>query len=191
MDTTISISDLEGGSKKSIARHVVLCSAMVFLLLTGSCGDGEFSGDTWTDPSSGLTWQVAAADNPVMWNEANSLCAELDLDGGGWHLPTIGELRTLVRGCPGTMTGGVCGVNDDCLSMECWSEEGCHACMDTATLSKDCLWPKEMDGTCSWYWSSSLSAPFSGSPWFIDFGVGDGYVSTRSVYDGLFVRCVR
>ena len=59
--------------------------------------------DEWT----GLTWQQIpdeegpAAECPssptcVPWMDAAPFCANLALDGGGWRLPTVKELATLV-----------------------------------------------------------------------------------------------
>jgi hypothetical protein len=60
---------------------------------------------TWTDPASGLTWQDSPTGGKMTWSNAKAHCAGLSLDGGGWHLPTIRELRTLVRDNDGPDVG--------------------------------------------------------------------------------------
>ena len=56
---------------------------------------------TWHDPKSGLTWQNPPSDVRMDLKTATAYCSSLTLDGGsGWRLPTIGELRSLIRGCP-------------------------------------------------------------------------------------------
>ena len=84
----------------------------------------------WVDEDSGLTWQNNT-DVPFSAlsgaEEAKIYCQDLTLDGGGWHLPTIGELRTLVHGCPAMETSGSCPITDSCTaSGSCgWTIEAC------------------------------------------------------------------
>jgi len=65
------------------------------------------SGDVVIDNATGLEWQ----DNETvrkMWSDAISYCSSLPLDSGGWRLPTIEELETLVddgRYSPSTTEG--------------------------------------------------------------------------------------
>ena len=114
----------------------------------GSCEAGESAsncasdcdggGDTWTDPTSGLTWQVTATGGggAMLWEAGKVYCAGLSLDGGGWHLPTISELRTLIRGCPAAESGGCSGGH--------------------GPAAGGCYWPDEMQDECGLHWSSSL-----------------------------------
>ena len=145
--------------------------------------------DTWTDPTSGLTWQVEPTGGTMNWSDAKAHCVGLSLGGGGWHLPTIGELRTLIRGCPGTVTGGACGVTDDCLDSSCNDDGGCYDCSSSGGPADGCYWPDGIQGTCSWYWSSSAVADVDNYAWSVYFdGVVVGYAG---VYTGIRVRCVR
>ncbi|MBI4512224.1 MAG: DUF1566 domain-containing protein [Deltaproteobacteria bacterium] len=48
------------------------------------------------DKKTRLAWQRNAAPNALTWDEAESYCKTLDLAGGGWRLPSIKELHTLV-----------------------------------------------------------------------------------------------
>ncbi len=43
-----------------------------------------------------LEWQRSAATKTYTFTEAKAYCKGLALDGGGWHLPTRGELSTIV-----------------------------------------------------------------------------------------------
>jgi hypothetical protein len=149
----------------------------------------------WTDPASGLTWQNGApvGGDSLLPVEANTYCTGLMWDGlGGWRMPTISELRSLLRGCAATVTGGSCGVTDTCLSPStCWLDacNGCSASGGPGT--NGAYWPPEILGSLALgggYWSSSAAAG-SAAPngWSIDFATGAVY--SDAVF--AFVRCVR
>jgi len=145
------------------------------------------SGETWTDPSSGLTWQVTPSSKPKEWAEAKSYCYDLSLDGGGWHLPTISELRTLIRGCDATVTGGSCGVTDDCLDSSC-HDNSCNSCNWGDGPNNGAYDPSELSSQ-SWSWSSSPVADYSNGAWYVDFSIG--IVNAHyGVHQGP-ARCVR
>lgn len=52
--------------------------------------------DTVMDVSTGLTWERAVSSPSVSWIDAKSYCGSLALDGGGWRMPTVHELQTIV-----------------------------------------------------------------------------------------------
>jgi len=57
----------------------------------------EVVGETVRDHSSGLEWTRGLVPGGQMaWEAAKAACEKLELDGGGWRLPTIQELLTLV-----------------------------------------------------------------------------------------------
>ena len=154
--------------------------------------DDDASGDTWTDSSSGLTWQVEPFSDYLNWEEAISYCENLSLDGGDWRLPTISELRSLIRGCDATELGGSCGVTDGCTDFDCYSEacDGCDYLGGPG--SGGAYWPDGMSGEVSWYWSSSPVADGDNHAWGVDFVnglVNYGYADYYG-YDG-YARCVR
>lgn len=67
-----------------------------------SCSASEASsyavtGAVALDRRTGLTWQRAGDRDDSTWADAKSYCAGLDLHGGGWRLPSIRELLTLVE----------------------------------------------------------------------------------------------
>jgi len=48
------------------------------------------------DTSTGLEWKVGP-DKDMNWNEARSWVQSLNLDGGGWRMPTVRELEGLYK----------------------------------------------------------------------------------------------
>ena len=166
----------------------------------GTCGGGESCqggqcvevvyGDTWKDPTSGLTWQVTPTGGTMNWSEAKTHCQNLSLDGSGWRLPDIGELRSLIRGCPATEDGGSCNVEEgDCLAWSC-RDDSCKGCSYFDGPGNDGMyWPDEVEGGCCNYWSSSPVEDYDDGAWGVGFN--DGYVDGGSDSDDGHVRCVR
>jgi len=147
-------------------------------------------GGTWTDPESGLTWQNIIYWQTMSWSEADEYCGDITLNGGGWHLPTIGELRSLIRDCPATEAGGDCLVwEGDCLAREC-SLTSCNGCSFKEGNGEDGLyWPPELKGPCCDYWSSADYESAADTAWYVNFALA----SVEPALDGLDknVRCVR
>jgi hypothetical protein len=127
--------------------------------------DNDCEEEIWIDPISGLMWQNSGlvAEN---WNNALQHCEQLSFANyDDWHLPSISELRSLVKGCPDTETGGACDVTDDCLSvLECWyclsgSEcswpTSCSGCEYFAGPDDGCYRDSELEENCDVHWSSS------------------------------------
>ena len=116
----------------------------------------------WYDPTSGLCWQDPPEETLRTLNDAVAYCDGLALGGSDtWHLPTINELRMLIRGCPNTEAGGPCGITEACLGAACWNDP-CAGCPDRGGPGAGgAYWPPELRGTTSWaysYWSSSGNA---------------------------------
>ena len=150
--------------------------------------DNTAGEEVWTDSTSGLMWQVTPTGGTMKWNSAKSHCQGLSLDGhNDWRLPTISELRSLIRGCDDTETGGDCGVTDECLDYgDCWNNT-CQGCSSGGGPANGCYWPSQLGGSCSWYWSSSAVADYADLAWYVGFNVG--HVNYR--YDNYCARCVR
>ncbi len=110
----------------------------------------------WYDPATDLCWQDPPPGGVWRWLDASMYCETLSTGShgsGSWRLPTISELRTLIRGCPATETGGPCNVTDSCLGDRCYEAvcTGCpagggpgpggHYCSpELAPLEGICLW---------------------------------------------------
>ncbi|MCP4544735.1 MAG: DUF1566 domain-containing protein [Chloroflexi bacterium] len=151
------------------------------------------------DPNTGLCWQDPPSGILHTWDEALALCSD------AWRLPTISELRTLVRSGSDaecnvlewdmewtTVPSGYCGVWDNCLSLSCWVSSECYpsAC---GTLegpgTGGCYWDGALSGTCGYYWSASERADYTDYAWVVYFV--SGHVSASYKNSNTDVRCVR
>lgn len=129
----------------------------------------------WFDPVSGLTWYTVSSGS-MNGGKAGAYCASLSQAGGGWRLPTIGELRSLIRGCAATQSGGSCGVTDSCLSMDACLDSSCGGCALLEGPAWGMYCPNEIELN-SWTWSSSLVADREDTVFSVNFAAG--VVSSR------------
>jgi hypothetical protein len=112
----------------------------------------ELSGE-WCDTVSGLCWQNPPDPdrmNPVM---GRFYCQGLVLAGHvGWRLPSISELRTLIRGCPSLETGGECPITDECdfEGEQVW-DSSCGGEGAMCPAHEGYYWAPELTDT-SWEW---------------------------------------
>ncbi|MBM4355849.1 MAG: DUF1566 domain-containing protein, partial [Deltaproteobacteria bacterium] len=135
--------------------------------------------------------KVTPTGGDTSWENAKSHCSRLVLDGGGWRLPTIGELRSLIRGCPATEAGGSCSVKKGaCLARSC-RDDSCNGCGNFGGPANGCYWPHYIQGACTLYWSSSPVGDDDGYAWHVFFNSGLVYDGYFFVSSGSPVRCVR
>ena len=152
------------------------------------------SGDgLWYDGASGLCWQDPLAGGTSNWQDAMDHCDGLSLGGfDDWRLPTISELRSLIRGCPGTETGGSCGLTDECLDPGCGT--GCVSCVPEAGPGANgCYWDAGLAAleSGSWNtWSSSTRPDHATLVYCVQYGNAAITSCLKSSNDGL-ARCVR
>ena len=148
------------------------------------------TGEVWTDSISGLVWQNDDA-GKLNWEDAKSYCANLNWGGfGDWRLPTISELRSLIRGCDDTATGGACNVTDDCLAyFGCWNPpcQGCGFLGGPGPGGR--YWPAELSGDGWIYWSSLQVEENPYTAWRVHFY--NGLVSYNDKEYLYSARCVR
>ena len=183
----------------------------------GSCSVGQFCSNgqcvvslqengngTLTDLVTGLHWQEIGSPTQMGWALAASYCEDntAGLPGDGWRLPSISELRSLIRGCEGTVVEAdspvVCDVSDECPQYvpPCWLDS-CDGCQPYGgPSSAGCYWdPLVGNGTsgkCDWYWSSTLVEPYGHEAWGVAFFIGaltSGFLELMP--NQASVRCVR
>jgi len=152
---------------------------------------GSPPGGTWTDPFSGLVWQDPPNTGTLKLQAASDYCDALTLANlDDWRLPSVSELRSLIRGCPATVTGGACGVLDSCLQESCNSTDACASCTaGQGPGASHCYWDSVLAGTCGALWSSSADETNTGRDWIVDFSLGSFDVDGGQNLH--LVRCVR
>ena len=152
-------------------------------------GDFTCIGDVCTDSLSGLMWQNDS-DCCYDWEDAKDHCDDLTWGGySDWRLPSLSELRSLVRGCDATVTGGNCNVTDSCLNWDC-RNTSCRGCDYYWGPGPDGrYWPEKLAGSGVWHWSSSPVADQINYAWYVDFN--GAVVQNRDVWTIADVRCVR
>lgn len=147
---------------------------------TGDTGDSGDSGNACTESDKfchsfgGLNWSDVSSSSMNFYEAAN-YC-----DNRGGRLPTISELRTLVKNCPVTETGGACKVTDSCLSQtSCWSAD-CLGCAVGISYS--------VFNDKGWFWSTSLTQETNAYAWRLNFD--DGNLGAYDIETDNYVRCV-
>lgn len=146
------------------------------------------------------------AEEGMTWNDAKSYCENLDEKGHtDWRLPTISELRTLVKNCPSTEPGGECKVSENCLSGRCWSD-ACKGCLSESSIIENCGNPSwifcynyqgskdeigkyNILGHKGWFWSSSPHTGAYKVMWYVNFN--DGFIAYAPTKVALKALCVR
>ncbi|MCC6158789.1 MAG: DUF1566 domain-containing protein [Deltaproteobacteria bacterium] len=153
--------------------------------------EGSWEEDTWPDAETGLTWQTTNIGPALGWEDAKSLCEALELGGfDDWRLPGISELRTIIRGCAETETGGDCLVTDECHVSDCDSGDTCDGDDIMEGPTQGCYWPSELSGRCTWYWSDTALTEDGWFTWYVSFSNAE---IAAEMWDNvyLYVRCVR
>lgn len=161
---------------KKICFIFIILGLFIFI----GCGGSESEDCTTID---GYTWSPKSS-SEMSWNDAVSYCDNLTVCRYfDWHLPTISELRTLVKNCYATETGGSCSVSDSCLSSECRTYS-CFGCDNDISVGYSKL------GDTGWFWSSFIISDYTDQVWCVNFSDGHvGYSLNKTTLNN--VRCVR
>jgi hypothetical protein len=150
------------------------------------------------DPATDLCWQDPPVDSHVKWSENIAYCDSLEAGGhDDWRAPDIDELRSLIRCCPETVTGGACQVTTGSAEEE-WIEEcrGCEAGFGAGAGPDWCYWDSALSGDCTRaaYCTTSVLADQPEIGWVIQFMIGEIWPLETHIKGSeaqLYVRCVR
>jgi len=156
-----------------------------FFCFTGCINRNEESSRNMPETlNRALTWQIDIPEERMDYHDAVNYCSNLKHDGhNDWRLPTISELRTLIKNCKETEPGGDCKVTDNCLKRdECHSEK-CRACKGDGTGKFSAF------EDTSWFWSASQRMDTVNIAWVVKFYHGS--IGNRHVRLKGSVRCVR
>lgn len=85
--------------RAGLASVVVLVAGLAIAVAASAAAPlGHYTIDhgAVTDVKTRLTWQQATSSTTYTQADAARICATLSLNGGGWRLPTVKELVTLV-----------------------------------------------------------------------------------------------
>jgi hypothetical protein len=161
--------------------------------MTNSMKDRHIEG-TWLDHSTGIYWQIDATSFRIgTLEEAKLYCSNIKLGGFKWRLPSIGELRTLVR-CRGFDGGFLdkCQVSMSCLGRKCHDDEKCNGiCSDSCYTDLNCIWPNTLKGDCKvGTWSSTSVEDVPDYYWYMAFDYGPK-LSADNNSEKKGARCVR
>ena len=141
------------------------------------------------DPEHNLYWQRESA--AVVYSDALFAMGDCqDLVVGhfdDWRLPTVDEMRTLIRGCPNSEDGSDC---PPWISDGSWhTSPECDGCSFGDGPASGCYWIDSLVGGCSIspFWTSSLVNLLSTDRWTVDF-----QTASFSAPQGMAAfRCVR
>ena len=133
------------------------------------------------DSSSGLMWS-SESQYKTNWNSAISYCNNL-LEGGfsDWHLPTISQLKTLIKDCENSQN---CEIDEEFLS------DTCHA-DNSSGCSTDSSGKYSKLGDTERLWSYSACLSDSIVVWYINFLDAVIKVAPIGEYSYAYFRCVR
>jgi hypothetical protein len=186
------VAGCEGGEQGDACSRKAECQGDL-LCVDGGCLPvaNTDTGSVYVDPVTSLEWQHTPTGGNMDWESAVAHCQTLNLDGAGWRLPSIDELRSLLRGCPATATGGACGTTDTCLSRDTCMTPACAGCEPGAGPAAGCYWPEELGGSCEpFYWSSSNLEEDPDGAWYVLYDMGHVCFRSKAFFYGP-ARCVR
>ncbi len=145
------------------------------------------SGTPCKDSTNHLIWSPLASNDMTQPNALN-YCENLVIYGfSDWHLPTIDDLRTLIKNCPGTETNGACAISEKNGKLS--ESDSSSSCSCAHMNNNGGYYSKIGDDDTVSPWSSSSRSDDTERAWYVGFFAGKINNSEKSVLSD--VRCVR
>ena len=158
------------------------------IILTVLIASAACAGFYIFDQITKIEWSNRSLDR-MNWPKAIDYCRNLNEGGhSDWRLPDIDELRTLIKNCPKTETGGECRVSEKngCLHEKCWKDPYgscyCERKSDVGYYGKL--------GDENTLWSYSTDSFVTSEAWCVDFERGY-LLANEKWWKRHHVRCVR
>lgn len=178
------------------------------------CKDGySFYNNVCSENQVIQKWSVIS-EKKMSLSDAVNFCENLEENGtDDWFLPSVSELRTLVKNCARTKTGGDCGLTDNCLTgggyfvidecdcmgcssgWECYEDECDCYCGDESKDVRYDSCPPRNDiyysklGDTESLWTRSSRTDIKEHNWLINFNNGTFFSESKD--NEFFVRCMR
>lgn len=138
--------------------------------------------DTVVDLKRKRLWQRGCSKRPLTWGTANAYCKKLKLAGKtGWRLPSILQLKGLLRGCA---SSGQCGNHKSGMS--------CRHCSDNSGPG-DKGWFMQRGAwenpKYPWFWASTRHASYAGYHYSMFFA--GAYINYYKDAEPYHARCYR
>ena len=167
-------------SGKKFKAAIIL---MFLILLLAGAGFYIF------DQVTKIEWSNRSPDK-MDWPKAIDYCRNLNEGGhSDWRLPDIDELRTLIKNCPKTETGGECKWSEKNGIL---AEKRCFP-VDTPCFCEEIENSKgyySRLGDDDWLWSYSTDSFMTTNAWGVYFRSG-AVVENDKLSKRHYVRCVR
>lgn len=169
-------------------NKLFICQAVffAFLFISGCGGDENEFQNAYENSAGGLLWSSKMPGHSD-WFYAERYCEALSEQGfKDWRLPTVDELRTLIRNCEVTETGGTCKVSEKCLAYTDCRNSSCDGC------EYDGLGKYSILGDSRMFWSSSVTSENNLKVWYVNFDYGEINSTFKTASDNVnYTRCVR
>ncbi len=121
------------------------------------------------------------SEKKMIFSDADSYCEELIEKGKtDWRMPSVSELRQLIKNCPATVSSGKCKITDYCVTSKC-SSSWCNGCGFSSNGKYSTY------GDTGWFWTSTHTE--KDKIWAISFYLGFIGPAHRNSFN--YVRCVR